>query len=164
MFAIDLAYENWEGLIMDQRLTVRRRARSTWSGTVPEGGGSISVQSGAFDSAFTLHGRMDPDVPQTNPEELIGAAEAGCFTMSLASLLSDEGHPPEQLETKVMVQLEQLETGFSITHITLDVTGQVDGVDEASFAALAEQAKATCPISRALSGTEVTLTARLAAA
>jgi lipoyl-dependent peroxiredoxin len=158
---IDLERRNWLDLIMDERLTIRRRARSSWSGTVPEGGGEIAVQSGAFTSAFTLHGRMDADVAQTNPEELIGAAQAGCFTMSLADLLSTAGHPPARLETKAMVQLEQLDAGFSITRIALETIGQVDGMDAEAFVSLAEQAKATCPISRALAGTEITLTARL---
>lgn len=148
---------------MDQRLTIRRRARSTWSGTVPEGGGTIAVQSGAFDGAFTLHGRMEDGAAQTNPEELIGAALAGCFTMSLAGVLSDAGHPPARLETKAMVQLEQLEGGFSVTRITLDVVAEVAGLDEVQLAALAAQAEAGCPISRALSGTEIVVTPRLAA-
>lgn len=149
---------------MDQRLTIRRRARSTWSGTVPEGEGTLAVQSGALDGAFTLHGRVDDDVAQTNPEELIGAALAGCFTMSLAGVLSDEGHPPAKLETKAMVQLEQLEGGFSVTRITLDVVGDVAGVDQERFAELAAQAEAGCPISRALSGTEIVVNPQVATA
>lgn len=146
---------------MDQKLTVRRRARSTWSGTVPDGAGRITLQSGAFEGDFTLHGRVDEGVPQTSPEELIGAAQAGCFTMSLADLLSEAGHAPSALDTSAMVQLEQQETGFAITRIALETVGEVDGLDQARFAELAEQAKATCPVSRALSGTEISLSARL---
>jgi osmotically inducible protein OsmC len=93
---------------------------------------------------------------------LIAGAEAGCFTMSLANLLSEAGHPPEDLRTSAKVRLEQLETGFSVTRIALRTTGVVPGVDQETFARLAEQAKATCPISRALAGTEIVVEATLA--
>ncbi len=145
-------------------IKVRRRAQSSWQGTVPEGGGRIELGSGALDSAFTLEGRVADGVPQTNPEELIGAGHAGCFTMSLADLLSEAGHPPADLRTKATVHLDQQESGFAITRIHLDTTGDVPGVDAARFEELAEQAKATCPVSRALAGTEITLAARLAPA
>ena len=142
---------------------VTRSADASWQGTVPEGGGRIALGSGAFEGPFTLRARMEAVERATNPEELIGAAEAGCFTMSLASLLSDAGHPPADLRTTAKVRLEQLDTGgFSITQIALDTVGEVAGVDADEFVRLAEQAKATCPISRALAGTDVTLTARLA--
>ena len=98
----------------------------------------------------------------TNPEELIGGAEAGCFTMSLANLLGEAGHPPADLQTTAEVRLEQLESGFSITRIRLVTVGDVPGIDEVTFAGLAEQAKATCPVSRALAGTEIVLEAKLA--
>jgi osmotically inducible protein OsmC len=142
---------------------VTRSADASWQGTVPDGGGRIALGSGAFEGPFTLKARMEAIERATNPEELIGAAEAGCFTMSLASLLSDAGHPPADLRTNAKVRLEQLDAGgFSITQIALDTVGDVPGVDADEFARLADQAKATCPISRALAGTELTLTARLA--
>jgi osmotically inducible protein OsmC len=142
---------------------VTRSADASWQGTVPDGGGRIALGSGAFEGPFTLKARMEEIERATNPEELIGAAEAGCFTMSLASLLSDAGHPPDDLRTSAKVRLEQLETGgFSITQIALETVGDVPGIDAAQFEALAEEAKATCPVSRALAGTEVTLQARLA--
>ncbi len=142
---------------------VTRSADASWQGTVPDGGGRIALGSGAFEGPFTLKARMEEIERATNPEELIGAAQAGCFTMSLASLLSDAGHPPDDLRTSAKVRLEQLETGgFSITQIALETVGDVPGIDAAQFEALAEQAKATCPVSRALAGTEVTLQARLA--
>jgi osmotically inducible protein OsmC len=140
---------------------ITRTAQASWRGTTEEGGGRIGVGSGAYEGPFTLRARVE-ETPGTNPEELIGAAEAGCFTMSLASLLSDEGHPPADLRTTARVRLEQRDGGFTISAITLETTGDVPGVDEATFAALAEQAKATCPVSRALAGTEITLRARLA--
>jgi lipoyl-dependent peroxiredoxin len=142
---------------------VTRSAEASWQGTVPDGGGRIALGSGAFEGPFTLKARMEEIERATNPEELIGAAEAGCFTMSLASLLSDAGHPPDDLRTSAKVRLEQLETGgFSITQIALETVGDVPGVDAAQFEEYAQQAKATCPVSRALAGTEVTLQARLA--
>jgi lipoyl-dependent peroxiredoxin len=144
-------------------IRVTRSADASWQGTVPEGGGRIALGSGAFEGPFTLKARMEDVERSTNPEELIGAAEAGCFTMSLANLLSEAGHPPADLRTTARVRLEQLETGFSITQIALETVGDVPGIEsEAAFVSLAEQAKATCPVSRALAGTEVTLEARLA--
>jgi osmotically inducible protein OsmC len=140
---------------------VIRTANASWSGTVPDGGGRIGVGSGAFEGPFTLRARVEEGQAGTNPEELIGAADAGCFTMSLANELSEAGHPPDDLRTSARVHLEQLEGGFSITRIELDVVGRVAGVDEETFVRLAEQAKATCPVSRALAGTEITLNARL---
>jgi osmotically inducible protein OsmC len=142
---------------------LRRRAHATWQGTVPDGGGRIGVGSGAFEGPFTLKARVE-DQPATNPEELIGAAHAGCFTMSLADLLESEGHVVANLETHATVLLEQQDGGFSITRIELDTVGDVPGVDEEMFAALADRAKATCPVSRALAGTEIVLRARLGAA
>jgi osmotically inducible protein OsmC len=141
---------------------VTRTAHASWSGTVPEGGGRLALGSGAFEGPFTLRARVEEGIRGANPEELVGAGHAGCFTMSLANLLSEQGHPPEDLRTTARVVLEQTDTGFAITRIELDTTAVVAGVDQASFAALAEQAKATCPVSRALAGTEITLTARLA--
>ena len=94
-------------------------------------------------------------------EELIAAAEAGCFTMSLASLLEEQGTPAADIQTNARVRLEQTPEGFRITRITLQTVGHVPGVDEARFIELAEQAKATCPVSLALAGTEIVLDASL---
>ena len=136
---------------------VSRHAEASWQGTVPEGGGRIALGSGAYEGAFTLRNRIEDVERGTNPEELIAAAEAGCFTMSLADLLSEAGSPPADLQTTVRVRLEQLPEGFRITRISVTTVGDVPGVDAEQFAALAERAKATCPISVALAGTEITL-------
>jgi osmotically inducible protein OsmC len=141
---------------------VTRTATASWQGDLAEGGGRIGVGSGAYEGPFTLRARVDDVERSTNPEELIGAAHAGCFTMSLANLLSESGHPPADLRTTAKVRLEQLDTGFAITNIALDTVGEVPGVDADTFARLAQQAKDTCPVSRALVGTEITLEARLA--
>jgi len=141
---------------------VTRTAKASWQGDLAEGGGRIGVGSGAYEGPFTLRARVEDIERSTNPEELIGAAHAGCFTMSLANLLTESGHPPDDLQTSAKVRLEQLETGFAITNIALDTVGDVPGVDADTFATLARQAKDTCPVSRALAGTEITLEARLA--
>jgi lipoyl-dependent peroxiredoxin len=141
---------------------VTRTAKASWQGDLAEGGGRIGVGSGAYEGPFTLRARVEDVERSTNPEELIGAANAGCFTMSLANLLAESGHPPADLQTSAKVRLEQLETGFAITNIALETVGEVPGVDADTFARLARQAKDTCPVSRALAGTEITLEARLA--
>jgi len=141
---------------------VSRSAKATWQGTVPDGGGRISLDSGAYEGPFTLRARVEGVENATNPEELIAAAQAGCFTMSLADLLSEAGSPPRELRTSARVRLEQKDEGFRITRIVLNTVGDVPGVDEQQFVALAERAKATCPVSLALAGTEITLEASVA--
>lgn len=140
---------------------VVRRAEARWQGTVPDGGGRITLGSGAFDGPYSLRARVEDGVHATNPEELLGAAEAGCFTMSLANLLGQAGHPARDLRTTAQVTLASAGTGFDITRIELRTVGDVPGVDNAFFTELARQAK-DCTISRALTGTEITLEASLA--
>ncbi len=140
---------------------VTRTAHASWQGDLPGGGGRIGVGSGAYEGPFTLRARVEDVERSTNPEELIGAAHAGCFTMSLANLLSESGHPPADLQTTARVRLEQLDTGFTITKIELQTVGDVPDVNAEAFAKLALQAKETCPVSKALAGTEITLEARL---
>src|ERR1700758_730431 len=102
---------------------VTRTAEASWQGDLAEGGGRIGVGSGAYEGPFTLRARVEDVGRSTNPEELIGAAHAGCFTMSLANLLTESGHPPADLQTSAKVRLEQLETGFAITNIALQTGG-----------------------------------------
>ncbi len=142
-------------------IRVTRRARASWQGTVPEGAGRLALGSGAFEGQFTLRARVEDVERATNPEELLGAAEAGCFTMSLADLLSEAGHPATDLQTTARVVLEQQEAGFRLTRIDLDTVGKVPGIDADAFAALAERAKSTCPVSLALTGTEISVDASL---
>ena len=141
---------------------VTRTAQASWQGDLTGGGGRIGLGSGAYEGPFTLRARVEDVERSSNPEELIGAAHAGCFTMSLANLLSESGHPPADLQTTARVRLEQLDTGFAITRIELQATGEVPDVDADTFASLAQQAKDTCPVSRALAGTEISLEVRLA--
>ena len=145
---------------MSYTLSVRvsRHAEASWQGTVPDGGGRIGLGSGAFEGVFTLRNRVEDEVKGTNPEELIAAAQAGCFTMSLANLLEEAGSPPQDLRTTARVRLEQKEEGFRITRISITTVGEVPGFDGGRFAELAEQAKATCPVSLALAGTLLAVT------
>ncbi len=140
-------------------IRITRTASASWQGTVPEGGGRLALGSGALEASFTLKARAEDVEQATNPEELIAAASAGCYTMSLADLLSSAGHPPDDLQTRARLRLEQTDAGFRITRIELQTTGEVPGVDADEFAALAEQAKSTCPVSLALAGTEITVQA-----
>jgi osmotically inducible protein OsmC len=142
---------------------VTRRSQATWKGTVPDGGGRLRLGSGAFEGPFSLKARVEDVERATNPEELIAAAEAGCFTMSLANLLSEAGHPPDELTTTANVRLEQRDGRFSITTIELRTSGQVAGLSAERFAELAREAKETCTVSRVLAGAEITLEASLAA-
>jgi lipoyl-dependent peroxiredoxin len=140
---------------------VIRVAEASWQGSVPEGGGRLELGSGAFEGPYSLRARVEDVERATNPEELIAAAEAGCFTMSLANLLGEAGHPARDLHTTARVRLEQVDSGFDITGIELRAVGDVPGLDGGSFARIAQQAK-DCTVSRALAGTEITLEATLA--
>jgi osmotically inducible protein OsmC len=151
-----------EGVSHTLSVRVSRHAEASWQGTVPDGGGRIALGSGAFEGEFTLRNRVEDEVRGTNPEELIAAAQAGCFTMSLANLLEEAGSPAQDLRTTARVRLEQKEEGFRITRITLTTVGDVPGFDADQFQALAQQAKDTCPVSLALAGTEIALEASLA--
>ncbi len=144
-------------------IRIIRTAQAGWSGTAREGGGRLALGSGAFEGPYNERARVEDGHHTANPEELIGLANAACYTMSLADLLSGEGHPPADLQTDARVHLEPTDSGWAITRIELHTTGEVEGVDAATFERLAQQAKATCPISRALAGTEITLVAELVA-
>ena len=137
---------------------VVRSAQASWQGTVSEGSGRISLGSGAFDGRYSLRARAEETERATNPEELLGAAEAACFTMSLANLLSEAGYPAQDLRTTARVTLGQVGSRFDITRIELHTVGDVPGVDQALFKDLAQQAK-DCTVARALTGTEITLEA-----
>jgi lipoyl-dependent peroxiredoxin len=140
----------------------KRRSRAAWKGGVEDGGGTISLGSGAFEGAYSLRARTADESPDTNPEELIAAAHAGCFTMSLSNELTQVGHPPTQLDTTATVYLEQREEGFVIPRIDLEVTAEVPGIDRAEFERLAGEAERGCPVSKVLAAADINLEARLA--
>jgi osmotically inducible protein OsmC len=137
-----------------------RKASAVWKGTIKEGKGAISTDSGVLSNTqYSFATRFENGVG-TNPEELIAAAHAGCFTMALSAQLSGAGFTPETLETSAAVTLDKLEVGWTITKVHLDVTARVPGVDQAAFDTFAANAKAGCPISRLLKA-EITMTAKL---
>ena len=120
----------------------------------------MKLGSGAFDGPYSFRSRMEEGVG-TNPEELIGAAHAGCFSMALSAVLGGAGLTPTKIHTTAAVKFEKVGDGFSITGIELTTEGDVPGTDAAGFEKFAEIAKANCPVSKALSGTTITLTATL---
>lgn len=136
-----------------------RKAEATWEGTFREGGGTM--QFSTYTAPFTFVSRFEEDAAKANPEELLGAAHAGCFTMSLAARLSRAGFTPQRIHTTAAVNIEKVNEAFTITRIDLNCEGSVPGVDEATFIAQAEDAKANCPVSRALASVQISLTARL---
>ena len=141
---------------------VTRSAQARWQGSVEAGGGRLALGSGAFEGAYTFKSRVQEGEPCTNPEELIAAAEAGCFTMSLANLLGEAGHEARSIETTARARLEQVGEQFNITQIELTSTVDAPGLAAERFDEIARAAK-DCTVSRALTGTEITLAARLAA-
>ena len=134
-----------------------RTASAVWDGTLKEGKGRMRLGSGAFEGAFTFASRFE-EGPGTNPEELVGAAHAGCFSMFLAALLTDAGFPPTQIRTSAKVHLRE---GPRIALIELDTEAEVPNLDEKTFLENVEKSKKNCPISLALTGPEVHVTARL---
>ena len=139
-----------------------RNASARWAGTLTDGAGVVRTGKGGYEGAYSFKSRFE-EGEGTNPEELIGAAHAGCFSMFLSKVLTDAGYPPASIDTTAAVHLEKTDAGQTVTKIALDTVGEVPGVDEAEFAKAAENAKANCPISRLLApGTEITLTAKLA--
>ncbi|HEV8195731.1 MAG TPA: OsmC family protein [Gemmatimonadales bacterium] len=128
---------------------IDRKADARWEGNLREGRGTIRLGSGAFDGPYSFGTRFE-SAPGTNPEELLGAALAGCFTMALSMLLTTAGHPPASLETTAMVHLDKVGEGFALTGIDLVTRGKVPGQIQAEFQRLAEDAKANCIISKAL--------------
>ena len=137
-----------------------RKASAVWNGSLKEGKGTISTDSGVLSKTQYSFSTRFENGAGTNPEELIAAAHAGCFTMALSAQLGNAGITPESLETTAAVTLEKLEAGFTITKIHLDVAARIPGADKAAFEKAAENAKASCPISRLLKA-EITMTARL---
>jgi lipoyl-dependent peroxiredoxin len=120
----------------------------------------MRLGSGAFEGAYSFKSRME-DGPGTNPEELIGAAHAGCFSMAFANALSQAGHKPQEIHTVASVHFDKTDQGWGISGIDLVTEGNVPGVDEATFKRLAEDAKKNCPVSKALAATPITLQATL---
>jgi osmotically inducible protein OsmC len=128
---------------------IDRKADARWEGNLREGRGTIRLGSGAFEGPYSFGTRFQ-SAPGTNPEELLGAAHAGCFTMALSMMLTTAGHAPTSLETTATVHIDKVGEGFAITGIDLVTRGKVPGQTQAEFQRLAEDAKANCIISKAL--------------
>lgn len=139
---------------------ITRKSSAVWEGTLKEGRGTVKLGSGAFEGQYSFGSRFENGTG-TNPEELIGAAEAGCFSMALSVNLEKAGHPPKRISTTAKVNLDRGESGFKITSIELNTEAEVPGMEEAKFQEQAELTKKTCPVSVALAATEIKLSAKL---
>jgi osmotically inducible protein OsmC len=137
------------------------KGRAEWKGDLPSGSGTFTAGD-TISGEYSFKSRFE-DGPGANPEQLIAAAHASCFSMALSSILSQGGNPPDSIQTDATVTLRMVDGAPSITSIALSTVGQVPGIDEAQFQAAAATAKANCPVSKALAGVpDVSLTASLA--
>jgi lipoyl-dependent peroxiredoxin len=133
-----------------------RTSEAEWRGDLKSGQGNIKLGSGAYEGAYSYRSRFEEGTG-TNPEELIAAAHAGCFSMALSAGLSAAGHPPTRIHTTAKVQFGPVPGGFAITRIDLSTEGSVPGIDAAAFDKAAAEAKENCPVSKALKAVEITL-------
>lgn len=138
-----------------------RESRAVWNGPLGKGSGTMKLGSGAWEGSFDVPSRFE-DGQGTNPEELIAAAHAGCFSMQLSGFLSAAGHEVESIATTAAVTVQKAGDGFEISTIELTTEGKVAGIDDATFQEFATKAKESCPVSKALAGTSISLDATLA--
>ena len=131
----------------------KRNASARWNGSLTDGEGTMRMASGAYEGPYSFQSRFE-EGDGTNPEELIAAAHAGCFSMALSGELGRAGHEPESVETEATVHLEKVTDGFAIKRIVLRTRANVPGIDESAFQDAAEAAKAGCPVSQALAAVE----------
>jgi osmotically inducible protein OsmC len=139
---------------------MQRKASAEWKGSLKEGSGSVSSSSGVFSKTPFSFGTRFGDQPGTNPEELIAAAHAGCFSMALSAQLGTANLTPESIRTNATLTLEKLDSGWTITAVHLDVIGKVPKADAATFQKLADAAKTGCPVSKVLNA-KITMNAKL---
>ena len=137
-----------------------RTGSAVWNGTLKSGNGTMKLGSGAYEGPSSFASRFETGTG-TNPEELIGAAQAGCFSMALSSNLEKAGHPATRITTNANVKLEMVDGGPKITAIDLETEAEVPGMDDKAFQEQAEKTKKTCPVSVALAGTQINLNAKL---
>ncbi len=138
-----------------------RTADAQWNGGLKDGMGHMKTGTGAVDGQFSFNTRMGDGTDGTNPEELIAAAHAGCFSMQFSAMLEHAGHKANSVKTSAKVHFGPVDGGFAIGKIELTTTGDVPGISAAEFESLAQSAKVACPVSKALSAVEITLTATL---
>lgn len=140
---------------------INKTATAHWTGSLKEGKGQISTESGALSTQpYGFNTRFE-DKPGTNPEELIGAAHAGCFSMAFSMILGDYDAVADAIDTKATVSLEKQDAGFAITKIHLDITATIPGISESDFQEAAKTAKENCPVSKVLAGADITMDAKL---
>lgn len=137
-----------------------RYAEALWEGDLPKGKGNIKTNSGVLNHAYSFGTRFEA-APGTNPEELLGAAHAACFSMALSHMLASGGHTPTRVHTKAAVTIDKVGDGFKITKILLTCDAIVPGIDQKAFTDTANKAKAGCPVSQALAATPIELEATL---
>lgn len=137
-----------------------RTAQAVWNGDLRNGNGRMKLGSGAWEGNYSFSSRFEEGTG-TNPEELIGAAHAGCFSMALSAGLGKAGYQPARIQTEARVHLQKADDGFKIGRIDLNTEAEIPGIDDETFRKYAEQAKAGCPVSKALAGVQIELTARL---
>lgn len=138
-----------------------RKAEADWNGGIMDGKGDLKLGSGAFEGEYSFQSRFGDDTKATNPEELIAAAHAGCFTMALTGNLGRAGYSPKNVHTTASVKIEKQGDGFVIPNIDLVTEADVDGIEDAEFQEIAEKTKKTCPVSQVLSGADISLKASL---
>lgn len=138
-----------------------RKAQAEWDGNLARGNGRLTVGSGAVDVPYSFKSRFEEGQSATNPEELIGAAHAGCFTMALVAQLSSAGFTPTHIHTDADVSLDKTGDTFTIARIELRTSADIPGIDNATFQKYAADAKQNCPVSKALAGTQIGLKATL---
>lgn len=139
-----------------------RTSEAEWVGGLTDGKGTMKLGSGAYQGAYSFSSRFEQGTG-TNPEELIGAAHAGCFSMALSAMLGKAGYKPKRIHTVAKVHLEKVGEGFKITHIDLSTQAEIPGIDDKTFMQHAENAKKGCPVSQALTGVEIRMEAKLTA-
>ena len=137
-----------------------RKAEAEWEGNLAEGRGRLKVGSGTFEGPYSFKSRFEEEAA-TNPEELLGAAHAGCFTMALTAALSRAQIKATRIHTEARVKLEKVGEAFAITQIELETEAEVPGIDDAAFQQYAQGAKENCPLSKALASTPISMTAKL---
>ncbi len=139
---------------------IKRKSQAKWNGNLTEGSGNIKLGSGAYEGQYSFSSRFESGTG-TNPEELIAAAHAGCFSMAFANILAGAGYTPNSVASEAEVQLEQVDGNFVITQITLHSEADVPNIDDATFQKHANEAKVGCPVSKALAATKINLNAKL---
>jgi len=145
---------------LGEEIMAIRQSRAIWEGNLRKGQGTITFGSKGLEVPFSFAGRFE-DGSGSNPEELIGGAHAGCFSMALVHALGEENYPPVKVETTAQVHLEKSDGGFTISKIELDTVADVPTIDADTFQSIAQNAKNSCPVSKVLAGADITLQAKL---